>query len=67
MVNTATNEPVVQMTDSAGLFDTAGNQITLRKSLPPEKLVPGVYQVTIKVNDLVSRQSISSSAKFAVQ
>ncbi len=67
VVNTATNQPVVQLTDSAGLLDAAGNQITLRKRLPPDKLEPGVYQVTIKVNDLVSQQSISTSAKFAVR
>ncbi len=67
VVNAATNQQVVQLTDTAERLDAAGNQITLRKSLPPDKLEPGVYQVTIKVSDLVSRQSISASAKFAVR
>jgi hypothetical protein len=44
-----------------------GVQITLEKSLSVGKLDPGVYQVTIKVNDLVSKQTISPTAKFTVQ
>jgi hypothetical protein len=35
--------------------------------LPLSKLDPGVYQVTIKVNDQVSKQTIAPTAKFAVQ
>ncbi len=67
VVNAATNQPVILMTDTAEQLDAAGSQITLRKSLPPDKLTSGVYLVTIKVNDLVSQQSISNSAKFAVK
>ena len=44
-----------------------GEQITLAKSVALSGLQPGVYQVTIKVNDQVSKQSIAPSAKFAVQ
>jgi hypothetical protein len=43
------------------------DQVTLAKSLPLEKLGPGVYQVTIKVNDLLSKQTISPTAKFQVE
>jgi len=67
VVNAATNQPVIQLTETSERLDTAGNQITLRKSLPPDKLTSGLYLVTIKVNDIVSQQSVSTSAKFAVK
>jgi hypothetical protein len=44
-----------------------GEQVTLGKSLKLCQLDPGVYQVTIKVNDQISKQTISPTAKFAVQ
>jgi hypothetical protein len=45
-----------------------GDQLTLSKNLPLNKLDPGNYQITIKVNDLLSKQVISSSVeKFTVQ
>ncbi len=67
VVNAKTNQPVAQWTDTAERLDTAGNQMTLRQSLPPDKLEAGVYQVTVKVDDRVSQQSISTSAKFVVK
>jgi hypothetical protein len=44
-----------------------GDHVTLEKSLLPDQLNPGTYQVTIKVNDLISRQTISPTAKFTVE
>jgi hypothetical protein len=41
--------------------------MTLEKSIPAGKFAPGVYQVTIKVNDMVSKQAISPTTKFAIQ
>jgi GWxTD domain-containing protein len=68
ILNTATNQPVVDFTESTEGMGNVGDQLTLSKSLPLSKLDPGNYQVTIKVNDLVSKQNISSSAeKFTVQ
>jgi hypothetical protein len=39
----------------------------LQKSLLPNQLDPGVYQVTIKVNDAISKQAIAPTAKFSVE
>ena len=67
VVNTATNQPVLDFTESTAQMGNVGEQITLEKSLPLSRLDPGVYQVTIKVNDLISKQTISPTAKFTVQ
>jgi hypothetical protein len=42
------------------------DQLTLEKSLPLASLQPGLYQVSIKVNDGVSKQQTVESAKFSV-
>jgi GWxTD domain-containing protein len=67
ILNTATNQPVVDFTESTAQMGNVGEQVTLAKMLPLNKLDPGVYQVTIKVNDQVSKQTIAPTAKFAVQ
>jgi GWxTD domain-containing protein len=67
VINTANNQPVVDFTESTAQMGNIGEQMTLEKSLPANSLAPGVYQVTIKVNDLVSKQTISPTVKFAVQ
>lgn len=67
VVNTATNQPVVDITENTEQMGNVSDQLTLQKSLPINKLNPGVYQITIKVNDLVSKQTISPTAKFAIE
>ncbi len=67
VLNTATNQSVLNFTESTAQMGNIGEQITLERKLPLAKLDPGVYQVTIKVSDLVSKQTISPTAKFAVQ
>jgi GWxTD domain-containing protein len=67
VVNTTTNQPVVDITENTEQMGNVSDQLTLQKSLPINKLNPGVYQITIKVNDLVSKQTISPTAKFAIE
>lgn len=67
VVNTANNQSVLDLTESTAQMGNIGEQMTLEKSLPANNLPPGIYQVTIKVSDLVSKQTISPTAKFAVQ
>ncbi len=67
VINTATNQHVLDFTESTAQMGNVGDQVTLGKSLQLSQLDPGVYQVTIKVNDLILKQSISPTAKFAVQ
>ena len=67
VVNTATNQSVLNVTENTDQMKNPGDQVTLAKSLPLAQLGPGVYQVTIKVSDLLSKQTISPTAKFAVE
>lgn len=67
IVNTATNKPVVDVTENSTSLGENGDQVTLEKSMPLASLAPGTYQITIKVNDLISKQTISPTAKFAVE
>jgi GWxTD domain-containing protein len=67
VVNTATNQHVLDFTESTAQMGNVGEQVTLGKSLQLSQLDPGVYQVTIKVNDQISKQTISPTARFAVQ
>jgi 5-hydroxyisourate hydrolase-like protein (transthyretin family) len=67
VVNTANNQSVLNFTESTAQMGNVGDQMTLEKRIPADKFAPGVYQVTIKVNDMVSKQTISPMAKFAIQ
>jgi len=67
VVNTATNQHVLDFTESTAQMGNVGEQVTLGRSLQLSQLDPGIYQVTIKVNDQISKQTISPTAKFAVQ
>jgi hypothetical protein len=67
VINTGTNQPVLDFTESTAQMGNVGEQMTVARTLPLAKLEPGVYQVTIKVSDQVSKQTISPTAKFAVQ
>jgi len=66
VIDTATNQAVSTFSSHANQSDSAGRQITLQRTVP-DKLVPGVYQVTVDVKDLISQQSLAASAKFAIK
>jgi len=67
IVNVASNKPIVKMSETTAQLGNVGEQVTLEKSLPLTSLEPGLYQITIKVNDNVSKQEISPTAKFTVE
>jgi GWxTD domain-containing protein len=67
IVDVAKNKPVVHLQETTAQMGNLGDQLTLEKSLPLRGLEPGMYQITIKVNDNVSKQSIAPTAKFEVQ
>jgi hypothetical protein len=67
IVDLATNKQILQMQESAGKLNPNADQLTLEKTMPLASLQPGRYQVTIKVNDGVSKQQIAESAPFNVQ
>jgi GWxTD domain-containing protein len=67
ITNLATNKSVVQKTESTDTMGNLGDQVTLQKSIVPANLQPGVYKIEIKVNDLVSKQTVDPSITFAVE
>ena len=67
IVNAADNKAVVHAVESTDKMGNVGDQVTLEKSLSLSSLPPGTYQVTIKVTDNISKQTISQPAKFAVE
>jgi len=44
-----------------------GDQVTLQKRLPIKDIAPGTYELTIKISDNISKQTIAPTAKFIVQ
>jgi GWxTD domain-containing protein len=67
VVNTASNKTVITSTESTSQMGNLGDQVTLEKQVSLVDLEPGTYQVTVKVNDNVSKQSIAPSVKFIVE
>ena len=54
-----------QAEDWRGLSDS-GQRLTLARLLPTSNLAPGEYEVTIRVRDKVSGQSLSPTQKFTI-
>lgn len=54
-----------QAEDWRGLSDS-GQRLTLARLLPTSNLAPGEYEVTVRVRDKVSGQSLSPTQKFTV-
>jgi GWxTD domain-containing protein len=54
-----------QSEDWRGMSDS-GQRLTLAKLIGTERLIPGEYELTIRIRDRVSGQSLAPSAKFSV-
>ena len=67
VVNLATQKSVVHTVENTAQLGNVGQQVTLQKTLPLASVEPGIYQVTIKVDDKVSKQTITPTARFAVE
>jgi GWxTD domain-containing protein len=67
VINTTTNKAVVHAVESTDKMGNVGDQITLQKTLSAANLAPGVYRINIKVDDNVSKQTLTSPAEFAVE
>jgi GWxTD domain-containing protein len=63
----ATNKAILTTSETSQKLSPNSDQVTLEKSMPLASLQPGKYQVTIKVNDGVSKQQIAESAPFTVE
>ena len=67
IVNLANNQPVIHSSESTEQMGNVGDQITLEKTLTLSSLQPGLYRLTVKVDDNVSKQQITPSVRFAVE
>jgi GWxTD domain-containing protein len=66
VVNLANNQTILQTEEQTAKTNPNADQITLERSMPLASLEPGKYQITIKVNDGISKQQIAESAPFIV-
>jgi len=67
VVDLANNKPVVKSEESTAQMGNVGDQMTLEKSLALKDIPPGIYRITIKVDDNISTQKLAQSARFAVE
>jgi GWxTD domain-containing protein len=67
IVNMANNQPVLHSSESTDTMGNVGDQVTLEKSLALTGFQPGIYRLTVKVDDNVSKQQIAPSVRFAVE
>jgi GWxTD domain-containing protein len=66
ILDLATNKAVLDAHESSTKLSPNADQLTLEKSLPLASLQPGQYQMSIKVNDSVTKQQTMESQKFTV-
>jgi GWxTD domain-containing protein len=66
ILDLSTKKQVLDTSEPASKLSANADQLTLEKTLPLAGLQPGEYQVSVKVNDLVSKQSIQETKKFVV-
>jgi GWxTD domain-containing protein len=67
IANLTTNKTVLDTQEPSTKVTPNAEQLTLEKSLPLGSLEPGVYQLSVKVNDHVNHQQTAELAKFAVE
>ncbi len=67
IVNIANNQSVLHSSESTDTMGNVGDQVTLEKSLSLNSFQPGLYRLTVKVDDNVSKQQIAPSVRFAVE
>jgi GWxTD domain-containing protein len=67
IVNQQSNKSVLHVVESTDKMTNAGEQLTLEKTLALQNFEPGLYRLTVKVDDNVSKQTVSPFARFAVE
>ncbi|WP_035359497.1 GWxTD domain-containing protein [Edaphobacter aggregans] len=66
VTNLANNQTILETQEQTSKTNPNSDQVTLERSMPLTSLEPGKYQITIKVNDGISKQQIAESAPFVV-
>lgn len=67
IVNMANNQAVLHASESTDTMGNLGDQMTLEKSLALSNFQPGIYRLTVKVDDNISKQQIAPSVRFTVE
>jgi GWxTD domain-containing protein len=67
ITNKTTNKAIVHTVESTDKMGNVGDQMTLQKTLAAASLDPGIYRIQIKVNDNISKQTVTTPAEFAVE
>ena len=67
IINQQTNKSVLHVVESSDQMGNVGDQVTLEKSMALNNLEPGLYRLTVKVDDNISKQTIAPFARFAVE
>ena len=67
IVNLANNQAVVHSSETTDSMGNVGDQITLEKTVSLNSLQPGLYKLTVKVDDNISKQQIAPSVRFTVE
>jgi GWxTD domain-containing protein len=67
LVNAQTNQSVVTATESTEQMGNISDQMTLEKSMALNSVEPGLYRLTVKVDDKVSNQTLTRSTPFVVE
>ena len=66
-MNLANNQAVVHSSETTDSMGNVGDQITLEKTVSLNSLQPGLYKLTVKVDDNISKQQIAPSVRFTVE
>lgn len=67
VMDLARNQSVYDLTESSRGAENDGRSVTLKKNFPAGSLPPGAYEVTVALHDLMSKQTLTRSAKFVIQ
>jgi GWxTD domain-containing protein len=67
IINLTTHKPIVHAVDTTQQMGSVGDQMTLARALPLNSVELGQYQVTIKIDDKISKQSVAPTATFVVE
>lgn len=67
VLDLAANKQILESEETAAKLNPNADQLTLEKTMPLGSLQPGRYQVSIKINDVVSKQQIAESVPFVVE
>ncbi len=66
IMDMTTNKSILQTQELTSKTNPNADQVTLERSLPLASLQPGKYQLSIKINDGVTKQQIAETAPFVV-